>query len=120
MITLAEISLRTLAKKFPMDPPASVQRAFDEALGAIDLDPKKYRLFYVPSKAIRYAEKTAGPKVKLSIGKMGCALIRQAYVVQSDRGGLRWDREVAVHEAMHFKFGPHPWPGEPGFVGKKE
>lgn len=112
MISIGSTTLSTLARKFPVAAPPSVQRAFDDALGAVDLDPKKYGLRYVSSKAIRYAMKKAGLNVTLEIGKMGIALTRVAYVVQSNRWGLKAEREVAIHEAMHFKFGPHPWPGE--------
>jgi len=108
MISLGGVSLPKLAGRFPTDPPPSVLRSFNDAIAGVGLDPKKYTLRYVPSKAVRSVEAKGG--FKLDIGSMGLALKWTAYVVHSDSGGRATEREVAIHEAMHFRFGPHPWP----------
>lgn len=119
-------SLRGLARKFPVKAPPSVQRAFDETLEALYLSPSKYRLVYVSSRAIRFAERTPrgcglfdfmraySKAIKVSIGSMGQCIGKTAFVVQSDTGGRAAERSTAIHEALHFVFGQHPWPHEGG------
>ena len=108
MMVLGKRTLRALARRFPAVPPASVKAAFDEALQALYLDPKEYRLIYIPTRAVNFAMQEGGFG-KMTVGRLGLAYKKTAYVVQSHYG-REDERITAIHEAQHFKFGPHPWP----------
>jgi len=117
-------SLRGLACKFPAKVPPSVQQAFNETLDALRLDRTKYRIVYVPSRAIRFAERNprdrgivdfmlaCSKSYKVRIGSIGQCAGRTAFVVQSAENSRADERSTAIHEALHFVFGPHPWKGE--------
>ena len=110
-------SLQQLAQRFPAKAPPSVERAFYHALRALGLltcPSNKYRLVYIPSTAVRWAARypTVPGASLVKIDMCGSCEEKTAYVVHSDIGGRASECATAIHEVLHFVFGPHPWPHE--------